>query len=348
MTEPGAVATGLILAGGLALGAYQRGALEVLLGSPRVDLRAVAGTSIGAINGAIIAGNPPQRRLEALGAFWDEVATDRAREWTDPLHLTDLGLGRHLKNWLNVAAVRLGGNPLLFRPRGPLEAHESQVPSLYVADRSPATISRHIDFDLLNSGVVRYCCATTDIETGECVVFDTAAGDTITVEHIAASASLLPAFPPAPVGGRLLGDGGFVANALLEPLLASDRTGAPMPLCVLLDLFSAAAPAPRSLEKAIERAVDLKFACQTEQRLAGLQRERALELQLPDRSGASGTDLMFLRYDSPPHETGLEKPYDFSRATLEDRRSQGAEHAHAALDGLPGTFGAPGLRVHRI
>jgi NTE family protein len=348
MPQPGPAATGLILPGGLGLGAYQRGALEVLLASPGIDLRAIAGTSIGAINGAIIAGNPPERRLEALGRFWDLLPTDRAKQWADPLQLTDLAPGRRVNNWANVAAARLGGNPPLFRPRGPLDPHPSNVPSLYLNDPAIETLTVAIDFARLNDGPVRFCCAATDIETGELVVFDTAAGDRIEVEHIIASCSLLPAFPPTPVDGRLLGDGGFTANALLEVLLASDRVGEPLTLCVLLELFSAAGSAPRSLEKAAERASDLKYGCQTELRLKGIERERALELRIPELARLPGTDLMFLRYQSPPHESGSEKPYDFSRATLADRAEQGRADAAKALEALPGSLGAPGLRVHRV
>lgn len=60
---------GLILAGGLALGAYQRGCIDHLLGQPDLTLRAITGLSIGAINGAIVAGNPPERRAERLASF---------------------------------------------------------------------------------------------------------------------------------------------------------------------------------------------------------------------------------------------------------------------------------------
>jgi NTE family protein len=344
---PDTIPTGLILAGGLALAAYQRGVIEALLGSRRIELRAVAGTSMGAINGAILLGNPPDKRIERLGAFWDELVSDPTRQWVDPLRLGDRSSARHGLNWLNVAAVRLGGNAALFRPRGLLETHPSHVPSLYMPDRTPETLARYIDFDRLNGSEIRFCCVATDIESGECLVFDTARGDRIELEHILGSASQLPAFPPTPVGGRLLADGEFGANAPLEPLLASDRIGEPLPLCVLADLFSAQGAPPRKLEKAIERAMDLKYAGQTEMRLAGLLRERGLEAQVPGRDKLPGTDLVFLRYQAPPDESGSEKPYDFSRASLAERREQGRTAMQRALANLPEVAGAPGLRVHR-
>jgi NTE family protein len=243
-SEP--LATGLILAGGMALGAYQRGAVEVLLASRHIELKAIAGTSIGAINGAILASHPAADRIAQLAAFWEELVLDPIRQWTDPLRLADRSTARHGLNWLNVAAVRMGGNAMLFRPRGPLEPHPSQVPSLYLPERTPATLEKYIDFDRLNACEVRFCCVATDIETGEYVAFDTQAGDRIGPEHLLASSGQIPSFPPHPLAGRLLADGEFMANAPLEPLLASDRAGDTLPLCVLLDCLPPMHP-PRGL-----------------------------------------------------------------------------------------------------
>jgi predicted acylesterase/phospholipase RssA len=64
----------LALQGGGALGAYQAGAYEALCDAGRVP-RWVAGTSIGAINAAIIAGNRPEHRVSRLRQFWEGVST---------------------------------------------------------------------------------------------------------------------------------------------------------------------------------------------------------------------------------------------------------------------------------
>lgn len=59
-----------VLQGGGALGAYQAGACEALaIHARQPDW--VAGISIGAINAALIAGNPAEQRIERLRAFWD-------------------------------------------------------------------------------------------------------------------------------------------------------------------------------------------------------------------------------------------------------------------------------------
>src|SRR5689334_13116705 len=74
----------LLLQGGGALGAYQAGVYEALA-EARLYPNWVAGISIGAINSALIAGNPPEARVDKLRQFWERV--------TDPLtaYAKDLG-----------------------------------------------------------------------------------------------------------------------------------------------------------------------------------------------------------------------------------------------------------------
>src|SRR5438067_11731899 len=69
-TLPGQIV--LVLQGGGALGAYQVGVYQALH-EAGLEPQWVIGTSIGAINGAIIAGNLPERRLEQLTRFWNLV-----------------------------------------------------------------------------------------------------------------------------------------------------------------------------------------------------------------------------------------------------------------------------------
>ncbi len=61
--------TVLVLQGGGALGAYQAGAYGALAEAGQLPTW-VAGISIGAVNSAIIAGNPPDRRVPRLREFW--------------------------------------------------------------------------------------------------------------------------------------------------------------------------------------------------------------------------------------------------------------------------------------
>jgi len=74
----------------------------------------------------------------------------------------------------------------------------------------------------LNTGEIRCSVATTDIETGEMVLFETGQGAAMKMEHVLASCGFLPDFPPVEIEGRLLGDGGLSGNAPIEALL--DKT----------------------------------------------------------------------------------------------------------------------------
>jgi NTE family protein len=339
----------LILAGGLGLGAYQAGAIEVLLESNRFDLRAVAGSSIGAITAALLASSPAERRLETLAAFWEAVTVNDGRAMLDPLGAFQGGIARHIVNWGSVAASRLNGIPNLARPRLPLDTEPNRFgASLYTAEPLARLLTRLIDFDRLNDGGLRTCIAACDVERGTPIFWDTASGARIGLDHILASGALMPAFAPVRIDGQRVGDGGFAVNAPLEPFLSSDRRHADWPVAILIDLFAPDQPLTGSLEDNLARSVDLQFAMQTTVRLSGLARERALEARLaPD---APGTDLFHLSYRPLRHEAGSEKTYDLARQTLRDRRQAGARDATrmlALLDEV-GSTGAAGLRIHPV
>jgi NTE family protein len=349
MTSGAATETALILAGGLALGAYHAGAIGVLRRSGRLNIRAVAGTSIGAVTAAILAGNPPAAWEEKLDAFWQAAANDGGSIAASCGEQTADGLGRHLANWASVARSRLFGTPGLFRPRWPGEREPGQpFPSLYSLEPTRNLLSRLIDFDHLNSGVMRLCLTACDIKTGEIVTFDTLGGGKITLDHVLASGCLPPAFAPLVLGEQILVDGGFAANAPLEPFLSSARQNADWPIAILLDLFAAPADPPASLEASAALGTDLQFAMQTKMQLRQLVRERELEAKL--ERGPPGVDLLHLSYRPFPDEAGSEKPYDFSSATLADRIAAGERDGAALLHYFANWAGenCPGLRIHSI
>ena len=65
----------LLLQGGGALGAYQAGVYEGLV-EEGIAPTWVVGISIGAINAALIVGNPPERRVERLREFWRRISVN--------------------------------------------------------------------------------------------------------------------------------------------------------------------------------------------------------------------------------------------------------------------------------
>src|SRR5581483_11026158 len=206
--------TALILQGGGAIGAFECGvvkALEELQIYPDV----VAGVSIGAFNGAIIAGNP-RHAGAALEAFWRELAVNTP-------DLPNWGPGQAIENAFSAWYCFMFGAPRFFRPRwfNPICSLD-QVPLAWTSfyDPSPAKeiIARYVDFPALKKSPVRLLISAVDVETAELRVFDSYSDD-ITPDHILASGSLPPAFPWTTIAGRHYWDGGIFSNSPLEQVV---------------------------------------------------------------------------------------------------------------------------------
>ncbi|MEJ7934844.1 patatin-like phospholipase family protein [Sphingobium sp. AN558] len=348
--KPASTSASVILGGGVGLGAFEAGALEHLLARPDIAIRSISGASIGAINGAIVAGNAPADRVPQLRAFWDAVSVETfPSAWIDPFGLAASGPVRNARNWANACTTALIGVPSLFSLRSILSGR-GKGKSIYDNSLATRTLDRWIDFDRLNRGDIRFCAATTDIERGEAVFFDTAKGDRIGVEHILASASLLTAFEPVRIGDRLLADGGLCCNVPFEAEIGPARDGAPEPLCLAIDLFTPGGPAPTALNRVVERSLDLMFGMQTRMRLAALEREWEWRSRISGGAvvgeAGAGVDLLYLHYRAGREEAGFAKPFDFSPDTLADRWRTGRRSAEDALTLLP-SLGQSGLRVHR-
>jgi NTE family protein len=347
----------LLLGGGIGLGAYQVGAFEVLQASD-LDFRSVSGSSIGAINGAIIVGNAPADRGDKLRSFWKAIAVEALPSaWLDPWGFTDRGRSRRIRNWVNSLTTGMSGSPRLFVPRHAGNGR-GEARSLYDNSVAADTLKAHVDFGRLNSGPIRFCLAATDVDAGEPVFFDTAKGDRIEVEHLLASSSLLPAFEPTRIGDRLLADGGLSCNVPLEAEIGYAREGAAEPLCFLLDLYTAGGGQPMPLNQVVESSIDLIFGTQTRVRLAGLVREWKLMSQLrhATRHPAAadkeqqGVDLFFMSYQGAPEDAGFGKPMDLSPATIAERMMEGRRAAENAL-ALRSTISRgphEELRVHAV
>ncbi|MGK2908408.1 MAG: patatin-like phospholipase family protein [Sphingobium sp.] len=338
----------LILAGGVGLGAFQVGLFAALDKGALLRVDAVAGSSIGAFNGAIIAGNPPEKRLEMLERFWRRMEAEPVPAWPDPLQVLRNRALESFSGITSTVMTRLGGVPGLLRPAAMGASGIGDGPGLYDPSPAIATLEDHVDFDLLNDGPVRLCICATDVETGEPVLFDTGAGDRISPLHIIASGALPPNVPPVRIEGRLLADGGLCANAPMEPLLSSERSGDIPRWVILADLFSVQGAPPQSLASAAERANDLKYGCQTTVRLAGLERERRLEAATEQRRSRAGTDLVMLDLREPQEPSRMEKIFDFSRASLLRRQEAGWKAGELALEVVAsaGRESPAGLRIH--
>ena len=249
----------LVLQGGGALGAYQAGVCEGM--SERGFAPDwVAGVSIGAINAALIAGNPSERRLERLREFWERVSAGLPLLVPAPFDPVRITVTR-----LNAAAVAAFGAPGFFVPRMPPPwlVPDGSPEALSVYDTAPlkSTLEELVDFDFLNrrSGV-RLSLGAVNVQTGNSVYFDSRDLE-ITVQHVLASGSLPPGFPPTVIDGSHYWDGGIVSNSPLWYVLDdSPRLSA---LILQVDLFSARGDLPLNLDQVLEREKDIRYSSKT-------------------------------------------------------------------------------------
>jgi NTE family protein len=251
--------TVLVLQGGGALGAYQAGVYEGLAECGAAP-DWVAGVSIGAINAALIAGNPPERRVERLREFWDRVSAQLP--FIPPASMDSM---RPVLDQMSTATAFMFGVPGFFSPRmvPPFLALDGSIGALSFYDTKPlkATLEELVDFALINrNGGVRLSLGAVDLRTGNSVYFDSQTTP-IRAEHVLASGALPPGFPPVPIDGELYWDGGIVSNTPLWYVLDVDP--GMNALIFQVDVFSGAGELPKNLAEVQERAKDIQYASKT-------------------------------------------------------------------------------------
>jgi NTE family protein len=339
----------LVLQDGGALGSYQAGvyaALDAAGGCPEM----VAGISIGAINGALIAGNPPERRRQRLQAFWDRVTANNALDWLmtgSSQFLTESW--RH--QWAAAGTAMLGA-PGFFRPR--LSAALPWWPGgdqIALYDSSPLrdTLNELVDWDYLNGGPVRLAVGAVNVETGNFRYFCSRM-ERLDVRHVMASGALPPGLPPVEIDGQYWWDGGLVSNTPLDFVLDDDDDDDM--LIVQVDLFPARGARPATLAEVEERAADIRFSSRTrfttaaQARLNGPREAWArLAARLPDELRDSAEARLLDRlargrravvaqlvYRDQPWQ-GAAKGREFSRPTMVAHWQQGEADVAAMLAG---------------
>ncbi len=267
----------LVLQGGGALGAYQAVVYQAL-SEANCNLNWISGVSIGAVNAALIAGNPPDKRLEALETFWTTISSRKI--W----HRTPEGdYYRDLRNQTSAAMTTRLGQPGFFQPRAvnpwfAMPGAEGAT-SFYVTDELRATLERLVDFDLLNDGHVRLSVGAVNVRTGNFVYFDTDK-KVLGPEHIMASGALPPGLPAVKIDGDYYWDGGIVSNTPLQHLL--DEEPSESSLVFQVDLFSPRGPLPRQMADVIVRHRDIQFSSRTRQNTDTYARVRAFKIRLCD------------------------------------------------------------------
>jgi NTE family protein len=341
--------TVLLLQGGGALGSYQAGVYQALA-EAGLHPDWVAGISIGAVNAALIAGNPPEKRVEKLREFWEAVSAP-------PLgvpHLASVDIKddaiRRTINQTRALGIMMFGAPHFFTPRplSPLfwpSPHADQL-SFYDVAPLKATLERLVDFDRLNAGAMRFSVGAVNVKTANFSYFDTTT-HRIGPAHIIASGSLPPGFPATEIDGEYYWDGGLVSNTpLLWVLDSRPRLDT---LAFQIDLWSARGELPLNLGEAEVRLKEIQFSSRTRaatdqykraQRLriavANLLKDIPAELRdhpevqmLAAEADEKVCNIVHLIYNAKSHE-GIAKDYEFSR-TMEEHWAAGYEDVVRAI-----------------
>jgi NTE family protein len=249
----------LVLQGGGALGAYQAGAYEALA-EAGYQPDWIAGISIGAINGSIIAGNPPEARIERLRTFWETVSS--GLQGTLPF------FEDYLRTYFNEASANLAatfGIPGFFRPRipSPYLQPPGSASALSLYDTAPLarTLADLVDFGYLNKDGPRLSVGAVEITDGNFDYFDSHKR-VIGAEHIMASGALPPSFAPVEVDGRYYWDGGIVSNTPIDYVL--EYEGAEDDMCVFqIDVFRSKGSLPKTIGEVAEREKDIRYSSRT-------------------------------------------------------------------------------------
>jgi NTE family protein len=334
--------TVLVLQGGGALGAYQAGVYQGL-SEAGIEPDWVIGTSIGAINAALIAGNKPEDRLNRLMDFWDRVS-HRAHFANGFSSL----FGAPFANW----SVLLNGVPAFFQPnpaawRGIHHQHEAGKASFYATDALRETLSALVDLDTLNARRVRLTVGAVNVGSGAMRYFDSR-DMPIRIDHVMASGALPPAFPAVEIDGEHYWDGGVYSNTPIEVVFDDKprRDG----LIFSVNLWQPTGDLPQTIWQVMGRQKDIQYSSRglshaaRQQQIHRLRHViRELATRLPEDRTADpavaelasygcGTTMHLVRLLAPRLENDDHtKDIDFSPAGIRARWQAGYKYAKGAI-----------------
>ena len=359
----------LTLQGGGALGAYQAGVYQAL---DEAGIRPdwIAGISIGAINAAIIAGNPPEQRVARLRQFWETVsanplwgaAGDYAERFTSGL------AARQAISQASALIATVAGAPGFFTPRAlpPYLARSGSVAatSYYDTGALRSTLERLVDFDRINAGGPRLSVGAVNVKSGNFVYFDSTTHK-LGPAHVMASGALPPGFPAVEIDGEHYWDGGTVSNTPLQWVLQyGPRQDT---LTFQVDLWNARGALPRNVVDVETRRKEILYSSRTRDnvdRFAEMQRLRHAIAKVCDTLPKEVCDLPeagALRHFAdhkvysivhliyrPRHYETFAKDYEFSRLTMEGHWAAGhadTVHTLAHPEALARPANSDGVRT---
>ncbi len=321
----------LVLSGGEALGAYQAGAYAAL---EKTGVRPnwIAGSGIGAVNAAIIAGNLPHQRVLHLRRFWQQisqhVASNRSSalaRWVRRAITRDPAVSHRRRTWASKAA-----NPLVS------------------AAALRELINEAVDFERVNSGAVRLVLGAVNLATGAEKFFDNDR-HVLNLDHVMAG-SPFSGLPPVTVDHQRFA-GGAVSVSALDDARPADT------LCFAIDGYD---PLPGSAGGISRSAREITAMRRTHdlRRMIGLLGERVppsvrgdvdMRRCLAEASDVTMTILHLVHEGSAVDLAA--KMADFSLSSLADRWNAGECDIAASL-AHPSWLAPPprlsGLVVHEV
>src|SRR5215471_11382392 len=242
----------LVFQGGGALGAYQAGVYQALH-EGGIEPDWIVGTSIGAINASLIAGNEPEHRLDRLEEFWRRMK--RKEFWG-------------LANWPGLAdttsywSTLLGGIPGFFEPN-PLAFLGAHYPlgrdkaGFYSTAPLEKTLTDLVDFALIERCTPRLTVGAAHVRTSEMRYFDSRE-IAITARHVMASGALPPAFPAVRIDGELYWDGGILSNTPTEAIFEDfPRRNS---LIFAVHMWNPMGPEPETIWEVLHRHKDIQYS----------------------------------------------------------------------------------------
>lgn len=338
----------LILQGASALGAYQAGAYQALHENGLAP-DWIIGASIGAINAALIAGNPPATRVDRLAAFWQRGCVAEHPPKAQ----------RRSSVWYSAFDTVFGGFPGFFAPRpfGSFAAGQKVDPeeaSFYDAAPLTASLAELVDFARLNAAdALRVTINAMCVRSGELIGFDNRR-QALAAAHVRAACATPPGFAAVRIERQLYWDAGVNSNAALATLL--DDLPHVDTLCFMVDPWHGEDAEPTTLAAVQARREVASFAARSKRLIADYLRahfwQRRLR-ELAPQPAAGGGDcvvhLVRLPYAGNDWNKAV-KDVDFSPPALRWRWDQGYRTALRAIEHAAWrtTGPAAGLLVHEL
>ncbi|MFM0068572.1 DUF3734 domain-containing protein [Paraburkholderia aspalathi] len=344
----------LMLQGGGALGAYQAGVFQGLY-EAGIEPNWLAGISIGALNTAVIAGNPPEKRVERLLQFWETIcqpafgpplpafiehALFNSSEAVRKAFTATQAMGAIVEGQKGFFVPR-------FPPPLPTVSGPPQLASYYDTTPLKATLEALCDFERINSGEMRVSVGAVNCGTGNFAYFDNK-HTKLRPEHFMASGALPPGFAAVEIDGQFYWDGGLMSNTpLYEVIQTTPRRDT---LAFQVDLWSAVGPVPDNITDVQGRMKDIQYSSRTRlvtDMLQRSQRFRHVLREVLDRVPADQRDdpwckladdlscskrynVIHLIYRQKEYE-GHFKDFQFGLSTMREHWSSGLEDIRQSL-----------------